>query len=190
MLQLCPGVLYCCQTLAVLSAVAAVLAGSQHPSCSCHGLFSSRTILGTGVRRGAAPMTPGALLGVCPAGGGVVQAPAFESHFVHLLSELLRYFSLSSALQGLRVYALEISVHSCMRVMLYRSTQKCVECFLAEVCVVYGDAFLLCPEIVISVLTGGRAGTDGICHCPASKLYFESVWVPLGPIFCCSEKNI
>lgn len=106
-LQLCPGVLHCCQTLAVLSAVAAVLAGSQHPSCSCHGLLSSRTILVTGVRRGVAPVIPGALLGVCPAGGGVVQAPAFESHFVHLLSELLDYFSLSSALRGLRVYALE-----------------------------------------------------------------------------------
>lgn len=132
---------------------------------------------------------PGALRGLCPAGGGV-QAPAFENRFVHSLSELLDSLSPSSALRGLRVYALDILVHGGVRVVLCRFTQKCAECFLAEVRAVYGEAFLLCPEIVISVLPGGRAGTDGICLCPTSKLCFESVWVPVGAIFCYSKQNV
>lgn len=68
--------------------------------------------------------------------------------------------------------------------------QKCAECFLAEACVVYGEAFLLRPEIAISVLPGGRAGTDGICLCPTSQLDSEAVWVPVGAIFRYSKQNV
>lgn len=173
----------------MLHAVAALLAGNPRPSCSRHGLCSCRTVFATGLRRRAAPALPVPCADSAPLAGGV-QAPAFGNRFVSSLSELLDSLSPSSALRGLRVYALDISVHGGVRVVLCRFTQKCAECFLAEVRAVYGEAFLLCPEIVISVLPGGRAGTDGICLCPTSKLCFESVWVPVGAIFCYSKQNV
>lgn len=62
--------------LLLLALGCAVLAGSQHPSCSCRGLFSPRAVPVAGVSRGAAPALLVSCLGSAPLAGGV-QAPVF-----------------------------------------------------------------------------------------------------------------
>lgn len=129
----------------------------------------------TGDRRekGSSSDAASALLGLCPAGGGVFKPL--------LLRTFLRIRCLSQCgvphpkLCRTGLACLHFGNFSAwrVRVTLYRFTQKCAECFLAESCVGYREAFLSCLEIVVSVLPGGRARTDGICLCPTSPLCFE-----------------
>lgn len=58
----------------------------------------------------------------------------------------------------------------CVRVMLGGFTQEPAE-FLGRVWMVSEEAFLLCPEIVLCVVPGGKAGTGGLFLRGAVKIF-------------------
>lgn len=49
----------------------------------------------------------------------------------------------------------------CVKVILGGFTQECAE-FLVRARMIFREVFLPCPEIVLCVLPGGKAGTGGI----------------------------